>query len=73
MPNTYTNLLFHIVYGTKYRKPLIAHEWQDDLYGYIGEIIRSEKGALLTAGGMPEHVHLFAKLPPTLWRAWLRQ
>ena len=44
MPNTYTNLLFHIVYSTKYRKPLIKAEWQDDLYGYMGGIIRDAKG-----------------------------
>ena len=66
MPNTYTNLLFHIVYSTKYRKPLIKPDWQDDLYGYMGGIIRDEKGTLLTAGGMPDHIHLFAKLPPTM-------
>jgi REP element-mobilizing transposase RayT len=66
MPNTYTNLLFHIVYSTKYRKPLIKPEWQDDLYGYIGGIIREEKGILLTAGGMSDHIHLLAKLPPTI-------
>jgi putative transposase len=66
MPNTYTNLLFHIVYSTKYRKPLIARPWQDDLYGYIGGIIRSEKGVLLTACGMTDHLHLLAKLPPTI-------
>jgi REP element-mobilizing transposase RayT len=66
MPNTYTNLLFHIVYGTKYRKPLIKAEWQDDLYGDMGGIIRDQKGILLSAGGMPDHVHLLAKLPPTI-------
>lgn len=66
MPNTYTNLLFHVVYSTKYRKPLISRSWQDDLYGYMGGIIRSEKGVLLTAGGAPDHVHLLAKLPPTI-------
>ena len=65
MPNTYTNLLFHIVYSTKYRKPLITPNLQDDLYGYIGGIIREEKGILLTAGGMADHVHLLARLPPT--------
>ena len=27
MPNTYTNLLFHVVYSTKYRKPLIKAAW----------------------------------------------
>jgi REP element-mobilizing transposase RayT len=66
MPNTYTNLLFHIVYSTKYRKPLIQADWQDELYGYMGGIIRDEKGILLAAGGMPDHVHLLAKLPPTI-------
>jgi REP element-mobilizing transposase RayT len=66
MPNTYTNLLFHVVYSTKYRKPLIKPEWQDDLYAYIGGIIRAEKGTLLTAGGMSDHIHLLAKLPPTI-------
>jgi len=66
MPNTYTNLLFHIVYSTKYRKPLIQAEWRDDLYAYMGGIIRAEKGILLCAGGTSDHVHLLAKLPPTI-------
>ncbi len=66
MPNTYTNLLFHIVYSTKYRKPLIQPSWQDELYGYMGGIIRAEKGVLLVAGGIEDHVHLLAKLPPTI-------
>ncbi len=66
MPNTYTNLLFHIVYSTKYRKPLIRPSWQDELYGYTGGILRAEKGVLLVAGGIENHVHLLAKLPPTI-------
>jgi REP element-mobilizing transposase RayT len=66
MPNTYTNLLFHVVYSTKYRKPIIKPQWQDELYGYIGGINRNEEGFLLAAGGMSDHVHLLAKLPPTI-------
>jgi len=66
MSNTYTNLLFHIVYSTKYRKPLIKAAWQDDLYAYMGGIIRDSHGSLLAAGGMADHVHLLAKLPPTI-------
>ena len=66
MPNTYTNLLFHIVYSTKYRKPLIQPSWQDELYGYMGGIIRAEKGILLVVGGIKDHVHMLAKLPPTI-------
>ena len=64
--STFTNLLFHIVYSTKYRKPSIREEWQDDLYGYIGGIVRDQKGRLLKIGGIEDHVHLLAKLSPTI-------
>ena len=64
--STFTNLLFHIVYSTKYRKPVIEKSWQDDLYGYVGGIIRDHKGTLLCMGGVRDHVHLLAKLSPTI-------
>lgn len=59
--STFTNLLFHAVYSTKYRKPTINAMWQDDMYGYIGGIIRKEKGILLKIGGAADHCHLLAK------------
>ena len=64
--STFTNLLFHIIYSTKYRKPTIHLDWQDDLYGYIGGIVREQKGTLLKIGGVDDHVHLLAKLSPTI-------
>lgn len=64
--STYTNLLFHVVYSTKYRKPTIEKRWQDELYGYVGGIIREHKGTLLCMGGVQDHVHLLAKLSPTI-------
>lgn len=62
MANTYTNLLYHIVFSTKNRLPLISPEWQQELYQYIGGIIRGERGILIATGGMPDHIHLAAKL-----------
>lgn len=64
--STFTNMLFHIVYSTKYRKPTIRSEWQDELYGYIGGIIGDQKGSLLKIGGVEDHVHLLAMLSPTI-------
>ena len=64
--STYTNLLFHIIYSTKYRKPTIDSVWQDELYAYIGGILRDSRGVLLKAGGIEDHIHLLAKLPPTI-------
>jgi REP element-mobilizing transposase RayT len=65
MANTYTNLLYHVVFSTKNRIPLIGKAMQDDLYAYVGGIVRGEEGVLLEIGGMPDHVHLLIRLRPT--------
>ena len=61
---SFTNLLFHIVYSTKFRKPMINAAWEDELYRYIGGIVRGQNGTLLSIGGVADHVHLLAKLSP---------
>ena len=61
MPSSYTNLLYHLVFSTKERRPLITPELSADLYPYLGGIVRQEGGMLLEVGGMPDHVHLVAR------------
>ena len=61
MASTFTNLLFHLVFSTKDRAPLLTEDLQDRLYAYLGGIVRDEGGALLSAGGMPDHVHLLTR------------
>jgi REP element-mobilizing transposase RayT len=65
MSGTYSDLLFHIVFGTKNRIALIDDLLQPDLYDYIGGIIRGQNGTLLQIGGMSDHVHLLVRLRPT--------
>ena len=62
MASTFTNLLFHIVFSTKDRTPSIHDGLRERLYEYMGGIIRGERGTLLEIGGVPDHVHLLAKL-----------
>ena len=59
--STFANLLYHVVFSTKGRLPLISEEVKEPLYEYMGGIIRGEGGILLEIGGMPDHVHLLAK------------
>jgi REP element-mobilizing transposase RayT len=65
MPATYTKLLYHIVFSTKKRSPLISESWEKNLHKYMGGIIRGEGGSLLEVGGTSDHVHLLVKLKPT--------
>ena len=66
MPSTLTNLLYHIVFSTKMRQRLISPELSENLYPYIGGVIRSEKGKLLSIGGTENHIHILAKFSPTV-------
>jgi REP-associated tyrosine transposase len=66
VPSTYTNLLYHIVFSTKDRIPLITNELQEELYCYIGGIIRAEGGVQLEIGGMTDHIHILAKIKPAI-------
>ena len=47
MATTFANLLYHVVYSTKERVPLIQTDLREPLYEYIGGIIRGEGGVLL--------------------------
>lgn len=61
MSGTYTQLLYHIVFGTKGRTRSITAELQPRLQEYLGGIIRSEKGIAYQIGGTRDHVHLLVR------------
>ncbi len=61
MPGTYSQLLLHVVFSTKGRKPWITRDIAERLYPYIGGIVRMEKGMLYDIGGIEDHVHLYLR------------
>jgi putative transposase len=64
MSSSYTNLLYHIIFSTKDRQPLIQAELQERLYEYIGGTICGQGGIALEINGTEDHVHVLAKLRP---------
>ena len=62
MPRTYTQLYYHLVFATKLRTPYIHPELRRDLYPFLGGGIQELGGALLSIGGMPDHIHLLVSL-----------
>ncbi len=61
MPGTYSQILLHIVFSTKQRRPYITPDIQARLCDYIGGIVRAEKGTLYAIGGMPDHLHMLLR------------
>ena len=64
MSQSFTNLLYHLIFSTKDRRPIITLDYQPRLYDYIGGIIREVGGVSLGINGIEEHVHVVTKLRP---------
>ena len=65
MSQSYTKLLYHVVFSTKGRAPQIAPVWKLELYSFVGRVVLNRKGQVLVAGGTADHVHVLLRLSPT--------
>jgi putative transposase len=63
---SFTQLTYHIVFATKCRKPTITDSIRESLYEYIGGTLRAKQGSTIEIGGVKDHIHILAKLSPTL-------
>jgi len=63
MGHTYTNLLTHIIFSTKDRLPYIRAERREEVFAYMGGILRELKGTALNVNGTEDHVHMLVCLP----------
>ena len=63
---SFTQLTYHIVFATKYRRRTIRDDTRERLYEYIGGTLRAKKGSLIEIGGVADHVHILARLSPSL-------
>ncbi len=64
MSHSVTNLLYHFVFATKLREPWLDNALRPALWAQLGSILQKEGGMALVVNGMPEHVHILAKLRP---------
>lgn len=64
MSHTCGNILLHFIFSTRERRPLIGSEFRDDLFAYLGGIVRELKGSALIVSGTADHVHLLVRMRP---------
>lgn len=65
MPQSFAQILVHLVFSTKNRKPTLADEIRDELHAYLGGIVENQKGSLLKVGSVADHIHLLIAHPRT--------
>ena len=63
--STHHQLMYHIVFSTKNRKPFLQPETREKMFEYIGGTVRGLQGVPIRIGGWIDHVHLLIKLKTT--------
>ncbi len=64
MSHTSGNILLHLIFSTKGRRPLIKPDFRADLFAYLGGIIREMQGTALIINGTADHVHMLIRIRP---------
>lgn len=64
--STYCQIYYQIVFATRHRQPTISEAHEQELYKYIWGIIDKHKCKLYRINSMPDHIHIFSDLHPTV-------
>ena len=62
--DTYTQILYQIVFGTKYAKPDLIKKNREKLYRYIWGILKNKKCHLYKINGVENHIHILTHIHP---------
>jgi putative transposase len=60
------SLQYHIVWATKYRKPIFVGDVRDEVQQYLLETLKSLDMTVLAMEIMPDHIHLLVDCKPQL-------
>lgn len=66
MANTYTQILYHVVFSTKDRMPSLKAEHREKLFRYIWGIHQKLDCHLHRINGVEDHLHILMALHPSL-------
>lgn len=64
--STYTAIIYHIVFSTKARTPVLIAERREDLFRYITGITNNRQGYVYRINGVEDHLHILTSLHPTV-------
>ena len=66
MAGTFSQIYIQIVFAVKGRENIISKVWKDDLHKYIAGIIKGKEQKPIIVNGMPDHIHAFVGLRPSM-------
>lgn len=66
MAGTFSQIYIQVVFAVKGRENLISSSWKDELHKYMSGIIKGKEQKPIIVNGMPDHIHAFIGLRPSM-------
>lgn len=63
---THTKLLYHFVFSTKHREPIIVLDPKKRLFAYIHQLLTNKNCHLYRINGIEDHLHILTHVHPTI-------
>ncbi|MBB1286079.1 IS200/IS605 family transposase [Flavisolibacter sp. BT320] len=64
--STFRQVYYHLVFGTKYREPVLTPAYQEELYRFVWGVVKNRHGHLYRINGTEDHIHIFTDLHPAI-------
>ena len=64
--STYTQILYQIVFSTKYREKVLIKDNREELFKYIWGVLKSKNCHLYRINGVEDHLHIVTHLHPSV-------
>ncbi|MGH7144103.1 MAG: IS200/IS605 family transposase [Planctomycetota bacterium] len=64
--STYHQILYHIVFATKYRRAVLVKPHRAELFRYMAGALKNAKSHVYQVNGIEDHVHLLTSMHPTV-------
>lgn len=64
--STHTQIMYHIVFGTKLRTPSLVKKNRTVLFKYFWGVLKNKKCHLYRINGVEDHVHILTHIHPSV-------
>jgi REP element-mobilizing transposase RayT len=64
--STYTQIIYQIVFATKYRERVLTKNNRDELFKYITGVINNKNCHIYIINGVEDHIHIVTHLHPSV-------
>ena len=65
-PGVFTQLYVQLIFAVKNRETLLRKDQQKEVFSYMSRIVSNIKHKSIIINGMPDHVHIFIGLNPSV-------